>query len=306
MTEVQNQTLDQAMSAISALKGTIPDEQLEALYSRLMSSPEEMREEIEGEIRENIESEYELEADEGFPVSLIVETDRAVSIGQGKHEQSITIRNLHMGDFERMANYIPDLVRVLYKKGPNTLKNLTAQKLLNDVIRKGLAPKTSGKFKKVFYTELALCLSNQNTDQIVSSDILRSSRPGQIMAACKALWEENQLFFTDLWAEVPGGIRTQTATSIGKVIAIIKGLGQKSLAFNRVLDGLGGTLNGGTTNSSSPSQSDSQTQKSEDSTSSRHGATKSQSTVRTRKKAMSAGKMAKASLIPKGQEESQA
>lgn len=253
MSELKDETLNKAYAALAALDGEMSNDELSALFSRLMASPERMREELKAEIAEEIRNEMEIEEDP-FPCEFYTESDHTVTLGMGKHERQIVIRYLNIEDATRLSAHIPDVIRYLYNKGPSVVGNLSFETLINDVLMAGLRDTRNGKptkFMIKLYEELALCLSTP--DNYVTAGFLRACQPAQVINAIKRLVSVNQSFFIDLWHEVPGSIRTLVDTNFGKIIKIIKNLGQKVSASVEVLDSAGGIPSGGTTNGSTPS-----------------------------------------------------
>ncbi|MGV3526545.1 MAG: hypothetical protein ACO1RX_20170 [Candidatus Sericytochromatia bacterium] len=247
--QIDESALEKALGALASLN--LSEEQMEALQSRLMVSPQELKQEVREEAWAEIEEELDLD-DDPFPIELTRESDHTVTLGIGEYERSITIRYLHTGDFERMVAYIPDVVRTLYKQGPKALQGLTVQKLFTDLVRVLATPGKRAKLRRFLYQELALCLSNPKTGQIITADELRATcLPGQIIKAAQEVYTVNERFFAGLWAVVPGVIRTPLGTSIGEITKTIKSLAQQTWAFT-AKNRHGGTPNGGSTNSTTP------------------------------------------------------
>ena len=293
MTELDPEAFDKAVAQLEALRGTIPDEQLDQMLGRLFVSTEELKEELKGEVLSEIEEELELgEMAETFPLERIRESDRQVKLGYDDTERTITIRYLHMADFERMTGYIPEAIRAVYKRGPKKLKDLTVKGLVMDVIQHGFGRKGMNDFKQLCYEELAECLTNLKTGQIVTAEDLRADcLPGQLIAAAKAVYEVNERFFGELWAVVPGVIRTPLGSSFGMIMNDIKSLGLKALALRAKWLLAGGTPNGGTTSglTPSPQNTNSASPKSGQWTSSEPGGTSRPSADAETEKGMSSG-----------------
>lgn len=265
MTELRDETLSKAYEAIAQLN--LPQEETNALFGRLMANSEQLKAELRQEVIEEVAAEYEVGTDE-FPCDFYTDSDKQVTLGMGPNERILTIRYLNIDDFTRLSAYIPDVVRYLYKKGPSMLKNgdLNFQTLLKDVMAVGVSDTRKGKptkFMIKIYEELAQCLSNPSTGQTVTAGYLRGCLPHQVIEAVRKLVEVNQLFFTGLWQEVPGNIRTFLDTNFGKITGIIKTYSKKISESVKAQASVGGTPNGGTTNGStpSPSNTDSQTRK---------------------------------------------
>lgn len=256
MSELQDSTLSKAYEAMSKLEGVSQDE-LNALFGRLMASPEQLKAELRQEVIEEVSAEFEVGTDE-FPVEFYTESDHQVVLGMGANERTITIRYLNIDDFTRLSAYIPDVVRYVYKRGPGFLKSgkLDFQTLLKDVMAVGVADVRKGKptkFMIKLYEELAQCLSNPSTGQIITAGYLRSCLPNQVIQAVKRLVQVNQTFFTDLWQEVPGNIRIWLDMNFGKITGIIKTYSKRISESATALASAGGTANGGMTNGSTPS-----------------------------------------------------
>lgn len=252
---LQDSTLSKAYEAMSKLEGVSQDE-LNALFGRLMASPEQLKEELRQEVIEEISAEFEVGTDE-FPVEFYTESDQQIVLGMGTNQRTITIRYLNIDDFTRLSAYIPDVVRYVYKKGPALLKtgNLDFQTLLKDVMAVGVADVRKGKptkFMIKLYEELAACLSNPKTGQIVTAGYLRGCLPGQVIKSVRKLVEVNQVFFTDLWQEVPGNIRIWLDMNFGKITKIIKTYNKKISDSATGLASAGGIPNGGSTNGLTP------------------------------------------------------
>jgi len=252
---LQDSTLSKAYEAMSKLEGVSQDE-LNALFGRLMASPEQLKEELRQEVIEEISAEFEVGTDE-FPVEFYTESDHQVELGMGANKRTITIRYLNIDDFTRLSAYIPDVVRYVYKKGPALLKtgNLDFQTLLKDVMAVGVADVRKGKptkFMIKLYEELAACLSNPSTGQVISAGFLRGCLPNQVIQAVRKLVEVNQVFFTGLWQEVPGNIRIWLDMNFGKITKIIKMYSRKISDSATGLASAGGTASGGMTNGLTP------------------------------------------------------
>lgn len=253
---LQDSTLSKAYEAMAKLEGVSQDE-LNALFGRLMASPEQLKEELRQEVIEEVAAEYEVGTDE-FPCDFYTESDKQVVLGMGPNERTLTIRYLNIDDFTRLSAYIPDVVRYLYKKGPSMLKSgdLNFQTLLKDVMAVGVSDTRKGKptkFMIKIYEELALCLSNPSTGQTLTAGYLRGCLPHQVIEAVKRLVEVNQTFFTGLWHEVPGNIRIWLGMNFGKITGIIKKYSKKISESVTAQDSAGGIPNGGLTNGSTPS-----------------------------------------------------
>jgi len=256
MTELRDETLSRAYEALA--KMDLPQDEMNALFGRLMASPEALKQELREEVIAEIAEEYEVGADE-FPCEFYTDSDESVTLGMGANQRTLRIRYLNIDDFTRLSAYIPDVIRYLYKKGPNMLKsgNVDFQSLLKDVLSVGVSDLKGGKPSKFMiklYEELAKCLSNHATGQVISGGYLRSCLPNQVIQAVRKLVEVNQRFFTDLWQEVPGSIRLFLDSNFGKIIAIIKTFSKKISESVKAPDSAGGMPNGGMTNGLTPSQ----------------------------------------------------
>ncbi len=280
MSELKDETLTKAYNALAALQSEMSQGELDALFSRLMASPERMREELKAEVIEEIRSDLQIDEDP-FPCDFYTESDQTVVLGMGKHERQIKIRYLNIEDATRLSAHIPDVIRYVHNKGPSLLNNLSFETLINDVLMHGLRDTSNGKptkFMIKLYEELAACLSTP--DNYVTAGFLRACQPAQIINAIKRLVSVNQSFFIDLWHEVPGSIRTLVDTNFGRIMRTIKNLGQKVSASVAALDSAGGISSGGTTSGSIslPKNTDSDSGKSKASTSSKPSASKRRST----------------------------
>lgn len=261
---LQDSTLSKAYEAMSKLEGVSQDE-LNALFGRLMASPEQLKAEIRQEVIEEVAAEYEVGTDE-FPCDFYTDSDKQVVLGMGANEKTINIRYLNIDDFTRQSAYIPDVVRYVYKKGPGFIKTgqLDFQTLLRDVMAVGVADMRKGKptkFMIKLYEELALCLSNPSTGQNITAGYLRGCLPHQVIEAVKRLVQVNQTFFTGLWQEVPGTIRTWLDMNFGKITGIIKRYSKKISESVTAQDSAGGTASGGMTNGLTPSPKSTGSQK---------------------------------------------
>jgi hypothetical protein len=301
---LQDSTLSKAYEAMSKLEGVSQDE-LNALFGRLMASPEQLKAELRQEVIEEVSAEFEVGTDE-FPVEFYTESDHQVVLGMGPNEKTITIRYLNIDDFTRLSAYIPDVVRYVYKKGPGFLKSgkLDFQTLLKDVMAVGVADVRKGKptkFMIKLYEELAQCLSNPSTGQNISAGYLRGCLPNQVIQAVRKLVEVNQVFFTGLWQEVPGNIRIWLDMNFGKITGIIKTYSKKISDSATGLASAGGTASGGMTNGSTPlpKSTDSAKQRSDASILSKPTATKQQPSAEKTKLDTSIGDQ------PKSQKKSQ-
>lgn len=255
ITKLKDEALNKVFAALAAAEGDLTEDEMQEVFSRLMSSKDQLKAELREEIEAEIREEYEVDVDQ-FPCEFYTESDHTVTLGMGEHERKVRIRYLNLEDATRLAAYIPDAVRYVYKRGPALLENLSVQSVINDVLTTGLRDTRNGKptkFMIKLYEELAICLSNPEKDQILSASFLRACQPAQVIQAIRKLVEINQSFFTDLWHEVPGTIRTPVALSIGKITASIKNLGQKITESAGALASAGGTANGGTMSGSTSS-----------------------------------------------------
>ena len=251
---MKDEALNKVFAALAAAEDLTEDE-MQEVFSRLMSSKDQLKAELRTEIEAEIREEYEVDVDQ-FPCEFYTESDHTVTLGMGEHQRTIRIRYLNIEDATRLAAYIPDAVRYVYKRGPALLENNSVHSVINDIMTTGLRDTRNGKptkFMIKLYEELAICLSNPEKDQILSASFLRSCQPAQMIQAIRKLVEINQSFFTDLWHEVPGTIRTPVALSIGRITASIKNLGQKITESAGVLASAGGTASGGTMSGSTSS-----------------------------------------------------
>jgi hypothetical protein len=247
---ISEEAMVQAYEALAALGDKIPEEVLSELYSRLSFSRDELKEEAREEVRKELEQDYELDA-APMEAEFIVESDETVTLGMGEYTQEIRIRYLNEEDFERLAAHIPDVVRHLYKRGPKYVKQLELNGLFGDIIKKAFKRSPDGKpsrFKIAVYQEFCKCLSNPKTGVIITPGYLLGCKPSQIIKAIKKMVQVNRDFFIDLWAEVPGDIRTPLAMSFGITMTNIKTAGLRISELLENFAGIGGILNGGLTN----------------------------------------------------------
>lgn len=274
MASVTNQDLQALFDAVGS--SNISDDARQELFKRLAFSEEELkasiREEIREEVIKEIHDEYELDADNGVEAAVVVESDLFTTIGVGPNKRDVNIRYLHIGDFENMVSLVPDVTRLLFKKGPSFVKGKTAMQFFEQAINAFFGKKSvDSKLKRRAYEILAECLTNRSTDQVVTYADLRGCRPGQIKKVIQDLYSVNTDFFHELWLEFPGPMRTLISMTIGTLTTSINEFVLKSWDFVESMNGLVGTTHsGGTTNGStqSPPNTDSQTMKFEDSTSS--------------------------------------
>lgn len=300
--EIGEEAMVKAYEALAALGDQIPEETLSELYSRISFSREALKEEAREEVRKELEEDYELDT---VPIEaeFIVESEETVTLGMGEHTREIRIRYLNEEDFERLAAHIPDVVRYLYKRGPKYVQQLELNGLFADIIKKAFKRSPDGKpsrFKIAVYQEFCKCLSNPKTGVTITPGYLLGCKPDQIAQAFKKFVQVNRDFFIDLWAEVPGDIRTPLAMSVGMTMTNIKTVGLRISELLENFAGIGGILNGGLMSllTQLPRSMDSLSLKSGASPSSASGAIAQQSSVEKTEPGTSTGSPTKKRTKP--------
>lgn len=244
---IETTEIEKAMMAL-AQAGLDPDAASE-LMARLTVTKDDLKaevaQEIKAEVLKEIEDEFELDADAGHePTFDGLESKRTIQMGVGEFETEVKIRWMVSLDGERMSALIPDLIRYVYKQGPKALEGLSPAKLLQDVMIMFTKKKTRKDFKNAVYTELAHWLTCG--DQKITADWLREKcQPGQIIRAALATFEVNRLFFTDLWAVLPGELTTPLTMLAGQTMKSISSLALMTSELQKASVGTGTTPNGG-------------------------------------------------------------
>lgn len=244
MKKLDPEVLQRVLVAVASAEGFKPDD-LNLALELLSIDKEALKAEVAQEIRQEIIDDLEPEADGGFePTFDGLESDRTIKMGVGAYETEVKIRWMVSVDGERIAQMIPDLIRYIYKAGPKALQGLSPLQLLNDVLVLFSKPKARADFKAAIYKELSYWLTCG--DQKVTPDFLREKcQPGQIVRAAIATFQVNQVFFTDLWAALPGQVTGPLNMLAGQIIASTRNLAQLNWDYQALLNGIGTTPTGG-------------------------------------------------------------
>lgn len=298
MTSLDDQNLDVAYAKIEELRGILPDEQINEMYRRLGASPDEVRDEARDEARAELEPEYELDGVDGYDPEFYEDSDQTADFQLGKTSKlhQVPVRYLNVADLEEMAEYVRDAWQYMSKRGSKSLQKVGFGGFMSALASIGLRDMKRKKptmFAIAIYRAVAKCLSNPDPDvkRIITIKWLRSFPASQIVRAIKRIFEVNQEHFFDLWAETPGPIRNTISSVIGRISQLTSQVGSLDSNLAQLIDGFGGILNGGLTNSpipSLPSTAGTETA-SEASPSSKPGDTKNPSKPAARRKVTSPG-----------------
>lgn len=243
--EIPAHLLERALTLLATDEEIAQDPSLGTMMARMTASKDDLKGEVEAEIREGIESEYELEADGGLKLELNdLATEKKITIGVGPAAKDVWIRWLVNKDFQRYSSQIPPLVRLIYKRGPSTLQDLSPVEFLQDLYTAAHAH-GMGKLKQALYHELGQCLLDEHGQRIPWQFFEDFCIPSDIWTVIQEVYQENHRFFIGLWACLPGDIRTPLAMTFGMAMKHIKSLAQMSLVLAQSFDGIGTTPPGG-------------------------------------------------------------
>lgn len=249
MANLDENQLEQALIHLDSLRGTMPDEHIDEMQRRLMSSPDEVAEQTRAEIDEQME--YDLDPVDDVPPAFYFESDRQITLGRGQQQKTITIRYLNPEDLGHLSTQVPDAWQFIAKKGARSLEQAGFETFMAEVLKKAVSEKkkTKSRFYYKFLECLAYCLNTPEQEPVVDIAYLKACGFGQQAQAAKAIWEVNREDFLEVWAVMPGPIHELATILTGKTMKMIKKLENLELNLERISSGFGGTSSGGQTNS---------------------------------------------------------
>jgi hypothetical protein len=183
-------------------------------------------------------------------------SEHAVTLGTGEHERSLAIRYLNMDDLDFLSGLVPDIWQYVAKRGKESLKKTGFSRFLGLVFsaaRRDRVGQKPSPFSMQVFNAIAYCLSNPSTGQAVSASFLRACPPAQVISAIKRMVEVNNDFFPELWAELPGGLKSELTRLIGTATSFIKQIAEKSTVLKELSNGVGGISAFGGMNLENPS-----------------------------------------------------
>lgn len=245
---VDERSIEQAYEYLEGLRGKIPDADLEEMQRRMLSSPDEVRQETRQELEE--EQEYDLDPVDHVPPAFYFKSDKVLKLGRGGHIREINIRFLGIDDYIQLSEQAPDAWQYMVKRGNKSLQDAGFGGFVQEMLSRTAKEQKDAKsrFVNKFLELLAFCLNTPNEEPVVDVSFLKACGMGQWAKAIQALWEVNREDFLDVWAVMPGPIRELGASVIGKIMKLIRQIESLDLTLTQLLNGIGGMLNGGSTN----------------------------------------------------------